>query len=412
MCRILFLSIAWAVTTAAAPVWMDDRFELPAGFHIFRAAAPQLSGGSYALTVDGEGRLLVGDGTAVRRLIDDDGDGVFDRFEILATGLGPRGPQGLLVDGDTLSAVGGDGLQRFTGYRSGRSLHAQGRLGNPLRTGGDHDAHCARTSPEVAGHSPAAPGYAGLATSFLTILAKDGETDIRAQAAWLFGLRGGADSVEPLRGLLSDRDPFVRRRAAEALTRCATAADAGLLIDHLNDPERLIKYVAMNALAHRPTREWFADASARPAPQARLPALVAASLRRDLPGEIETRQTIRALLDGNLAGKEDRLDLLRVLSLFREVIQSDPELSERVQNGLRAQFPDPDREIRWEQARLLGDYRVSRAFPALLSALEHESDRVTQFHLAQNLSALVRAVVSGLVRERAQLQKFLAGARP
>src|SRR5881396_3175749 len=106
----------------AGPVWLDDRFELPAGFHIYRAAGPELSGGSYALTFDGEGRLLVGDGTAVRRLTDEDNDGVFDRFEVIAPGLGPRGPQGLLVDGDRLYAVGGDGLQLFDGYRSGGTL--------------------------------------------------------------------------------------------------------------------------------------------------------------------------------------------------------------------------------------------------------------------------------------------------
>src|SRR5256885_13741223 len=97
----------------AAPELLDDQFELPRGFHIYRAAGPELSGGSYALTFDGEGRLLVGDGNSVRRLIDKDGDGVFDAFEIIATGLGWRGPQGLLVYEDRLYAVGGEGVQRL-----------------------------------------------------------------------------------------------------------------------------------------------------------------------------------------------------------------------------------------------------------------------------------------------------------
>src|SRR5689334_1469128 len=103
----------------AAPELLDDQFELPRGFHIYRAAGPELSGGSYVMTFDGQGRLLVGDGTAVRRLKDTDGDGVFDEFEVIATGLGPRGPQGLLVYGDRLYAVGGDGIQLYEGYRSG-----------------------------------------------------------------------------------------------------------------------------------------------------------------------------------------------------------------------------------------------------------------------------------------------------
>jgi putative heme-binding domain-containing protein len=124
-----------------AAAWLDERFELPPGFRIYRAAAPELTGGSYAMTTDGQGRLLVGDGTSVRRLVDLDGDGVFDRFETIATGLGPRGPQGLLVYGDNLYAVGGDGLQLFTGYRSEANLVHAGRLGAKLNTGGDHDTH-------------------------------------------------------------------------------------------------------------------------------------------------------------------------------------------------------------------------------------------------------------------------------
>src|SRR5262245_49811041 len=136
---LLFCAIVSA--PCAAPEFLDERFELPSGFRIYRAAGPELSGGSYDLCFDGEGRLLVGDGNAVRRLIDRDGDGIFDSFEVIANGLGPRGPQGLLVDGDRLFAIGGDGLQLFEGYRSGGPLIHRGRIGAKLNTGGDHDAH-------------------------------------------------------------------------------------------------------------------------------------------------------------------------------------------------------------------------------------------------------------------------------
>src|SRR5436190_13322131 len=125
----------------AAADFLDDQFELPADFHIQRVAGQELSGGSYDLCFDAQGRLLVGDGNAVRRLKDKDGDGVFDGYEVIATGLGPRGPQGLLVWGDRLYAVGGDGLQLFEGYESGGPLVHRGRLGAKLNTGGDHDAH-------------------------------------------------------------------------------------------------------------------------------------------------------------------------------------------------------------------------------------------------------------------------------
>src|SRR5262245_22201062 len=125
------LGVLGGLTLAAhsAPLDLANQFELPPGFHIYRAAAPEISGGSYALTFDGEGRLLVGDGNAVRRLADKEGDGVFDTFEVIATGLGWRGPQGLLVYGDQLYAVGGDGIQVFDGYGSSQPLVHRGRIG-------------------------------------------------------------------------------------------------------------------------------------------------------------------------------------------------------------------------------------------------------------------------------------------
>src|SRR5207249_2218265 len=129
------------LTAAAAPLDCSESFELPPGFHIYRAASPELTGGSYAMTFDGQGRLLVGDGTAIRRLSDTNQDGVFDSFEVIAKGLGPRGPQGLLVWGDRLYAVGGDGVQLFDGYGSAAPLLHRGRLGRPFKTGGDHDGH-------------------------------------------------------------------------------------------------------------------------------------------------------------------------------------------------------------------------------------------------------------------------------
>src|SRR5437867_852662 len=128
-------------TVGGAPEFLDDQFELPAGFRIQRVAGQELSGGSYALCFDAQGRLLVGDGNSVRRLKDTDNDGAYDGFDVIATGLGPRGPQGLLVWGDRLYAVGGDGLRLFDGYESGGPLVHRGRLGAKLNTGGDHDAH-------------------------------------------------------------------------------------------------------------------------------------------------------------------------------------------------------------------------------------------------------------------------------
>ncbi len=144
------LSLFVLVSTAGAqpqpgPKLLDDQFLIAPGFHIYKAADASLTGESYVLAFDAKGRLLVADGKGVRRLIDKDGDQVYDGFEtIIADGLGSRGPQGLLVVGDRLYAVGNDGVQLYSGYLStdsGGKVKHEGRLGGKFSCGGDHAAH-------------------------------------------------------------------------------------------------------------------------------------------------------------------------------------------------------------------------------------------------------------------------------
>ena len=99
----IIISIISSTTLINAnPKLLDDQFELPSGFHIYRAAEPKLTGGSYDLTFDAQGRLLVGEGNSVRRILDTDNNGIYDAQETIAAGtsLRGRGPQGLLVMDD------------------------------------------------------------------------------------------------------------------------------------------------------------------------------------------------------------------------------------------------------------------------------------------------------------------------
>ena len=575
----------------ASAEFLDEEFELPAGFHIQRVAGSDLSGGSYDLCFDAQGRLLVGDGKAVRRLKDKDGDGLYDGFEVIATGVGPRGPQGLLVWGDRLYAVGGDGLQLFEGYESGGPLVHRGRLGAKLNTGGDHDAHTIfrgpddhiylmagngsgirnrlhitetnspamfereasvfRISPdgkkweciasggrnppslgmnylgelfsfdsdmewhvglpwyrpvrlnhwaiggdqgwqEVGAHPPyyidTLPGIldvgrgspnwgvfyesamlpakyrnaflvcdyrwkresndqystsgrlvsfflkragAGWSATMETLArpkpnardksgkriqfalvdiatAPDGslylsdhnqgiwriscdtkgrgpiETklepwEVRAKAAWQHGLRG---EVAKLIELLRDADPFVRRRAAEGLTRWPVPEARKPLIEALNDSERLVRYVAMCALAHHPPSEWLDAALASHYPQTQMRALVSGVIRREPPPLEKTQPVIGLLTQSKNLSVEDKLDLLRVIALFSKAASADAE------KFLLAGFPDSDRNVRWEKIRLMGEFRIVNAFPVLLSELEKETNYVTQFHIGKAIARL------------------------
>ena len=224
--------------------------------------------------------------------------------------------------------------------------------------------------------------FAHLKGEFLAKLANDSETEIRAQAAWLFGIRG--DGLPTLITLLKDHDSFVRRRAAEAFTRVHAPEAIDSLIAALSDPVRLVRYVSMTALAHHPSSMWLDRALATTNAQTQMRALVAARSRREMPpagrlSDVISELTLRADLDD-----ESHLDLLRVVALFRENLNQPTQAHMR--KFLINQFPSSKRDLRWEQIRLLGQF--GEGFSKLLSALESEPDPVTQFHLAQAIARL------------------------
>jgi len=678
---------------ADTPEYLEDQFQIPAGFRIYKAAPRDLCGGSYDIEFDGQGRLLVGDGRRVRRLYDDDGDGLYDRHEVIAEGLGGRGPQGLLVYGDRLFAVGGDGVQLFEGYTKGGKLERRGRIGESFRTGGDHDAHtvlrgvdgyvyfitgdgggardrrhiteksspalferdCSvfrispdgkrwecvgtggRNSPNVgmnylaelfsfdsdmewhvelpwwrpirvhhwlrggdqgwkgvgayppyyidnvpgildvgrgspnwglfyehdqfpakyrdnylvcdymtksattggynavgrlysfalersgagwkaksevfaeprpgaktakgqriqfalvdvavapdgsiflsdhnqgvwrvffdpdkklskdgapaiapkvdrkpaAGKSlvdalvsirqPAsewsrleeegvlariegdaaehvrafvlekdkpvrrrlralrlvAPSFRDLPEGFLAALTKDSSWEIRSQATWLLGLRGGGRDAEALlTRSLKDRDAFVRRRALEALTRFELPQGAlKQVAEHLNADDRLERYAAMIVLSHAKTEAFLPLVLSQSSPQARLRGLVATVLRRERADGKLARPALAALLSeiGGSSHLENRLDLLRVLGLFRGEVKEDEALRRRVEKHLLETLLHDDIRLRREAARLIGDYDVGAGFDLLTEVLTKEEDHVEAFHLAQCLAKI------------------------
>ena len=88
----LYLFVFEKIQIEAAPIYVDKQFELPSGFHIYKLAENTATGGSYDIVFDGQGRILGGDTTSVRRLVDKDDDGIYESYEVIATGLGGRGP--------------------------------------------------------------------------------------------------------------------------------------------------------------------------------------------------------------------------------------------------------------------------------------------------------------------------------
>jgi putative heme-binding domain-containing protein len=229
--------------------------------------------------------------------------------------------------------------------------------------------------------------FAEISHEFVLRIAKDSDPEIRGYAAWLLGIQRRKEGATALATqLIKDAEPFVRRRGLEALMRNPPSPDQlGPVISLLEDPDRLIRYAAMIALTHHPADGWFDKAVTGRGVQSRLRALVAADLRREAPAAARQTSLLTGLMRDLPRGssREDRLDLLRVLGRFRASAKTE-ELSRYLLQG----EIDADPQIRWEEARLIGEHKIGGGFPRLVAWLESEKDSVTQFHVAQALARL------------------------
>ncbi|MEM7234802.1 MAG: HEAT repeat domain-containing protein, partial [Planctomycetota bacterium] len=230
--------------------------------------------------------------------------------------------------------------------------------------------------------------FAEMSGDFLKQLSRTKSVELRGQAAWLMSIRGDTREVPELLRLLEDPYPFVRRRAAEALMRFGTSATNSKLIALLDDDDRFVRYAAMTALAHRPTDEFVPEALQHSSPRVWMRALVAGRIRRDDPEPEHVQNAVARILKRPPQSIEGKLDFLRILGMFRSQVSQSEELAAKAKQRVLARYPDGNRDLRWERARILGEYQVTEAFPKLLMMLEIEKDHVTQFHLADMMSNL------------------------
>ena len=136
------------VSCPAAIAWQNDgqAIVVPDQFTITKVATNELATNIYSLTVDANGAVVVAGPGYVRRLIDDNSDGIFDRAQQISS-VPKNGAMGLYFDGNTLYAVGDQGVLRMT------DPDGDGVLGTPevmlrVKTGGEHDAHAIRKGPD------------------------------------------------------------------------------------------------------------------------------------------------------------------------------------------------------------------------------------------------------------------------
>lgn len=206
-----------------------------------------------------------------------------------------------------------------------------------------------------------------------------GDPGARTEAALVLGAVGPG-AYRPLKKLLADADPSVRRAALRACESVADPRLVPLLTELLRDPA--VRLRAANALSAigAPALEPLLALMSNPETPRDVRLLVPRVLRR-----IPTPATYQRLLSQvDAADSHLRLRILGALSRLRQSLEHPPEPIERVRQLLRAELERGYRNLAgWEAARLrfetplLGeemDFRHTRAIRRILRILELRYD--------------------------------------
>jgi putative membrane-bound dehydrogenase-like protein len=143
----VWCALAGLLEGAEPPEKGPPPLRAPAGFRVTEFVSDRQAHDIFCLTFDAQGRLVVSGPGYVRRIIDEDGDGVGDTVQTFAAGP-QSGAQGMYFQGRHLLCVGDGGLWRYSDDDGdGRADGSPVRLLS-LRTGGEHDSHAVQLGPE------------------------------------------------------------------------------------------------------------------------------------------------------------------------------------------------------------------------------------------------------------------------
>lgn len=215
--------------------------------------------------------------------------------------------------------------------------------------------------------------------SRLEQLIVSGEPEARTEAALVLGAVGPG-AYRPLKKLLADADPAVRRAALRACESVADARLIPLLSELLRDPA--VRVRAANALSAigPPALEPLLSLMTNPETPRDVRLLVPRVLRR-----IPTPATYERLFSQvEAADSHLRLRILGALSRLRQSLKRPPEPVERLRTLLRAELERGYRNLAgWQAARLRFetpllaeemDFRHTRAIRRILRILELRYD--------------------------------------
>jgi len=212
--------------------------------------------------------------------------------------------------------------------------------------------------------------------ALLTALAADKSPEVRAAAIYIAGVQGDAAKSVAAAGL-KDRDPVVRRRAAEALMRMGQSPDKPSLAPVtdiyalLTDPDRFVRWAGRIAIEHTARAEWKDRVLKETNPLGALEGMLA--WVRTANGE-----SLQPVLDKQFGMlKQGNLSVENKLRLYRGLMYTTTELKDGLTPAQREQlhglivnqFPAQDERINRELALMLGYAGQPAAIPELLAAM-------------------------------------------
>jgi putative heme-binding domain-containing protein len=252
-------------------------------------------------------------------------------------------------------------------------------------------------------------------SALLTAVIKDSNPDVRAAATFVAGVQGDAQKGVAA-AALKDRDPVVRRRAAEALMRMGQSADkpslapAADIFALLNDPDRFVRWAGRIALEHTARSEWKDRALAETNPLGALVAQLA--WVRTASGE-----SVQPVLDKQFAllkqsdwTADNKLRLYRAMMYTITEVKDGltPAQREQLNAALINQFPSQDERINRELALMLGYAGQPAAIGKILAAIPKGNEKQElQLHYLYALRMIKQGWTSN---QKTQLAEVLGRA--
>ena len=218
--------------------------------------------------------------------------------------------------------------------------------------------------------------------ALLTALVTDAVADVRAAATYVAGVQGeAAKSVAA--AALKDREPAVRRRAAEAVVRMGQSPDKASLVPVadlqalLNDGDRFVRWAARIALEHTRRSDWADRVLSETNPLGALEGMLAWVRTAD-------GASVQPVIDKTLAMMKDTsLSTENKLRLFRTFMYATTEVKEGLSAAQReqlyglvaGQFPAQDERLNKEIALLIGYSGQAPGIAELLAAMPKGNDK-------------------------------------